>query len=380
MRTRLPGKESSGVKRLLQWSALFAVVWTGAVSWADGPPGAPPPPAVVLVPVVRQVVTLSEEAPGRMLAVRSAEVRARVEGIVEKRLFTEGSLVKANALLYRLDDRMLKAQVQLAEAGLAKAEAEAVLAKQTLDRHAALVGDNAVTRQEYDQAVALHRKALAQVAEAKATLSKSRIDLDYAAITAPIAGRVGRSLVTEGALVGKGSATHLTTIEQLDPIQVSFSQSSNELARLRRGLREGSIQAKEEAKVTLMLDDAHSYAHAGRLLFTEMAVDPQTGSVLLRAEFPNPDQELLPGQFVRVRLETGRSEALTVPQAAVQTTPQGQSVLMVDKENKVVARPVKTGGFSGPDWIIRDGLNEGERVILEGLQKARPGTVVAPKP
>ncbi|MBF0438969.1 MAG: efflux RND transporter periplasmic adaptor subunit, partial [Magnetococcales bacterium] len=271
------------------------------------------------------------------------------------------------------------AQVKSAKAVLDRTMAERQLAGQTVERLKKLVGTDTVSRQEFDQAEAQVKKSNAEVSAAEAALTRARIDLEYATITAPIAGRVGRTKVTEGALVGQKEATHLTTIEQIDPIWVNFTQSSPELFRLRRAIRTGSAKPIESVEVHLVLEDDVTYSLPGTLQFTDMAVDPQTGSVALRAEFPNPDKILLPGQFVRLELAMATTDGVAVPQRAVQTSPQGQIVMMVDANNKVTPRPIKTGGFSGHDWVVLEGLKEGEKVIVTGLQKLRPGMVVTPK-
>lgn len=347
---------------------------------APGPGAAmPPPPEVEVITVKRHTVPVTAELPARTQAIRSAEVRARVEGILEKRLFTEGTDVRAGTPLFLIDPRTLKAEVASARAALAKAKADALVAKQTAERYATLV-DKAVSRQDYDVAQARHQQAEAEVAAAKAAVQRAEIDLEYARMTAPISGRIGRALVTEGALVGKDEATHLATIEQLDPILVNFSQSSTDYLRFMEILRSGKAKAAD-APVRLVTEDSREYPHPGKLLVTEAAIDPATGSVAMRAEFPNPDRILLPGQFVRIRLPLAESpDTLVVPQRAVQVGPQGQMVLLVGPENKVVPRPVKTGGLSGTDWIIVDGLAGGEQVIVNGVQKARPGTPVTPVP
>lgn len=347
---------------------------------APGPGAAmPPPPEVEVITVKRHTVPVTAELPARTQAIRSAEVRARVEGVLEKRLFTEGTDVRAGTPLFLIDPRTLKAEVASARAALAKAKADALVAKQTAKRYATLV-DKAVSRQDYDVAQARLQQAEAEVAAAKAALQRTEIDLEYARMTAPISGRIGRALVTEGALVGKDEATHLATIEQLDPILVNFSQSSTEYLRFMETLRSGKAKAAD-APVRLVTEDGREYSHPGKLLVTEAAIDPATGSVAMRAEFPNPDRVLLPGQFVRIRLPLAESpDTLVVPQRAVQVGPQGQMVLLVGPENKVVPRPVKTGGLSGADWIIIDGLAGGEQVIVNGVQKARPGTPVTPVP
>lgn len=343
------------------------------------PPAVPPPMEVEMVPAIAKTISLQQQIPGRLQAVRSAQIRARVEGIVEKLLFVEGTEVAAGTPLYRLDARTLTTSVKSAQAALDRAVAERQLAKQTMDRLKTLVQTDAVSRQDFDGAEAQFKKTSAQVSIEEAALTKTRIDLEYATITAPIAGRAGRSLVTEGALVGHKEATHLTTVEQIDPIWVNFTQSSPELFRLRRAIRTGRAQPIEPVEVRLLLEDDVEYLLPGKLHFTDMAVDPQTGSVALRAEFPNPDRILLPGQFVRVQLALATTKGITIPQRAVQPSPQGQIVMMVDEHSKVVVRPIKTGGFSGQDWIVTEGLEAGEKVIINGVQKVRPGLVVTPK-
>jgi membrane fusion protein (multidrug efflux system) len=337
-----------------------------------------PPPEVEVITVKTHDVARSVEIPGRMQAVRSAQVRARVEGILEKRVYSEGSDVKAGAALFRIDDRSLGANLQSAKASLARARADALIATQNLERMQQLIKDKAVSKQDLDQAVARKSQTEADVLAAEAALTRAQIDLSYANVTAPISGRIGRALVTEGALVGKGEATHLATIEQLDPIWVNFSQSSADFLRLREALKSGkSKQAK--APVRLILEDGREYRLPGKLLFTDLAVDPATGSVGLRAEFPNPQRELLPGQFVSVRLPTDLAEqVISVPQRAVQASTQGQLVMIVTPDGKLAPQPVKTGGLAGHDWIISEGLKGGEQVVVNGLQKARPGMPVKP--
>jgi membrane fusion protein (multidrug efflux system) len=344
---------------------------------SGGPAGGMPPPEVEVLTVELRNLPRTVEAPGRLQAVRTAEVRARVEGILEQRTYTEGSEVKAGTVLFRIDSRTLTANVAAAQATLARNQAEKLIAGQNLDRMQALVASNAVSKQEFDQAMAAKAQANADVAAAQAALSKAEIDLGYATVTAPISGRIGRALVTEGALVGKGEATPLASIEQYDPIWVNFSQSSADFLNLREPLRSGKAKTSQ-APVKLVLDNGREYAQPGKLLFNDLAIDPATGSVGLRAEFPNPDRSLLPGQFVTVRLPVALAEnVIVVPQRAVQTSPQGQAVLLVGADGKVIAQPVKTGGLSGAGWIIAEGLKGGEKVIINGVQKARPGTPVS---
>lgn len=345
-----------------------------------GPGGGMPPAEVEVITVAPRNVPRTLEAPGRLQAVRTAEVRARVEGILERRTYTEGSEVKAGAVLFRIDSRSLAANMEAAKATLARNQAQKLIAGQNLDRMQALVASNAISKQEFDQAMAAKAQANADVAAAQAALSKAEIDLGYATVTAPISGRIGRALVTEGALVGKGEATPLANIEQYDPIWVNFSQSSADFLNLRDNLRSGKAKASQ-APVKLVLENGREYAKPGKLLFNDLAVDPTTGSVGLRAEFPNADRSLLPGQFVSVRLPVALAEnVIVVPQRAVQTSAQGQAVLVVGIDGKVMAQPVKTGGLSGADWIIAEGLKGGEKVIVNGVQKVRPGSPVTAVP
>ncbi len=329
--------------------------------------GGMPPPEVDVVSVTKRAVTITQDLPGRLLAWRTAQVRARVEGVVEQRLFVEGSDISAGTPLFKIDARTYQAQLAAAEADLAAARA-------VLARYQPLLEIKAVSQQEYDAAAA-------KVKQAEAAVAKARLDLENAVPSAPISGRVGRALVTEGALVGKGEATHLVTIEQIDPIRVEFTQSYADLLRLQQAVKAGRQKRADSATVELVLDDGSLYPEKGRLRFADLAVDPATGTVVLRAEFPNPRRELLPGAFVRVRFPQALVEnALTVPQRAVQGAATGQMVMTVDAENKVVARPIKTTGMIGSDFIVSEGLQEGDVVIVNGLQKARPGSVVKPVP
>lgn len=332
--------------------------------------GGMPPPEVGVITVTPRNVARTVEVPGRMQPVRDAEVRARVEGILERRLFTEGGEVKAGEPLFRIDSRDLSAAQESARAALARAKAQALIAGQNQDRMQALAGSKAVSRQEVDQALATKAQADADVVAAQAALSRATLSLSYANVTAPISGRIGRALVSEGALVGKGEATALAKIEQYDPIWVNFSQSSVDFLNLRQA-RTGPTTLK------LVLENGREYSHSGHLLFNDLAVDPATGSVGLRGEFPNPGRLLLPGQFVTVRLPVATvDQAIVVPQRAVQVSSQGQFVMLVGGDGKAVPQPVKTGGLAGADWIISEGLKGGEQVIVDGVQKARPGSVV----
>ncbi|MFN3401998.1 MAG: efflux RND transporter periplasmic adaptor subunit [Ferrovibrio sp.] len=339
----------------------------GAAPGASGSAAGMPPLEVDVVTVKPVAATITQDLPGRLLAYRTAQVRARVEGVVEKQLFVEGSDIAAGTPLFQIDARTYQAAAAAAEAELAAAQA-------VLARYHPLLAIRAVSQQEFDA-------AQAKVKQAEAALMKARLDLENATPRAPIAGRIGRALVTEGALVGKGEPTHLATIEQIDPIRVEFTQTYADLLRLQQAVKAGRQKRAESAVVQLLLDDGSLYPEKGKLQFADLAVDPASGAVVLRAEFPNPRRELLPGAFVRVRFPQARIEgALTVPARAVQATPAGQAVMTVDGEGKVVPRPIETAGMVGGEFIVSKGLNEGDVVIVNGLQKARPGSVVKPVP
>lgn len=338
--------------------------------------GGMPPPEVEVIVASARSLPRSMEIPGRMQAVRTSQVRARVEGVVEKRLFAEGSEVKAGMPLFRIDPRTLQANLASADAAVAKAQADATMNGITVARLRNLLPAKAVSQQEYDLAIAKQKLAEADVASAQAARSRARIDLENSTVPAPISGRIGRALVTEGALVGRGEATPLATIEQLDPIYVDFAQSSADYLRLRDGQKSAA-----KLPVKLILEDGREYPSTGKLLFQDLAIDPATGSVGLRAEFPNPQRALLPGQFVSVRLPVSQAvDQITVPQRAVQASAQGQIVMIVTPDGKLAPQPVKTAGLAGADWIITEGLKGGEQVVVNGLQKARPGMAVKAMP
>jgi membrane fusion protein (multidrug efflux system) len=328
--------------------------------------GAAPPPAEVDVITVKPgMVTLTHDLPGRLQAFRTAQIRARVEGIIEKRLFTEGSDIKAGTPLYQIYIGNYRSNEEAAKADLAVARENMARAKKLLDA-------KMVSQQNYDQTAVRFKQA-------DSAFIKAREDNDNTRVPAPISGRIGRSLVTEGALVGHGEPTLLTTIEQTDPIYVNFTQAESDVYRLRQAVKIGNLKNTQSTKVDLVLEDGSIYPLPGKLLFTDLAADPSTGNVSLRAEFPNPKHELLPGMFVTIRLpEALDDDAITVPQRAIQANTQGQFVMVVDAEGKVSPRPVKTGSMTGSDFVIDSGLQGGEQVIVNGLQKARPGGVVKP--
>ena len=363
--------------------ALLALGACGDKKPAQAGPGAMPPPEVSVVTVAPERVAITNELPGRLEATRSAEVRARVPGIVQKRLFTEGSDVKAGAVLFRIDPASLQASLANVQAARSRADANLAQATLKVNRYRPLVQTNAISRQEYDDALAAQKQAQADLEAARANLQTASLNLGYATVTAPISGRIGRAQVTEGALVGQGEATPLATIQQLDPIYVNLTQSSSELLRLRQAMAAGKLKTvgRDQASVSLVTEDGAPYPHTGKLLFSDLAVDQSSGAITLRAEFPNPDRYLLPGMYVRARLEQAVNEsAITVPQQAVQRDNDSASVMTVGADGKVATRPIRTGSVQGDKWIVTDGLKEGDVVIVEGLQKVQPGAPVKPVP
>ena len=351
---------------------------------AGAPAGNAPPPAEVgVVTVTPGEVGLITELPGRLEASRVAQVRARAAGILQERLFREGSDVKAGQTLFRIDAAPYEATLQSAKASLARAAANLSTTTALADRYKPLIAENAISQQEYANAVAAQKAAEADVAVGKAAVQTAGINVNYARVTAPISGRIGRALVTEGALVGQGEATQLAVIQQVNPMYVNFTQSASEALRLKRALASGALKraGEEAASVRLVLDDGSEYARTGKLLFSDLTVDATTGQVTLRAEVPNPDGALLPGLYVRVRLEQATaSDAITLPQQAVTRSAQGDSVMVVDGEGKVAPRTVKVGGQQNGQWVVLDGLKTGEQVMVDGFQKLRGGAPVKAVP
>ncbi|MGE0666957.1 MAG: efflux RND transporter periplasmic adaptor subunit [Sphingomonadales bacterium] len=340
---------------------------------------APPAPEVKIYTVQPVQVPRVVELPGRVQAVRTAEVRARVDGIVERRLYQEGTDVKEGAPLFRIDPREMQAAYDQASGALSRAQATARNAAQVVDRYQPLVDKQAISRQEYDAAVAAAAQAEADVVSAQAAIERANLNLDYTTVTAPLSGRAGRAQVTEGALVKASEATLLTTIEQLDPIYVNFTQSSTELLKLRRDIQQGKVQGVplDRVRVILTLEDGSLYDQEGHLNFLDMSVDASTGSVSVRAEFQNEQRLLLPGQFVRARIEGAAIEmGIVVPQRAVQVKPEGASVLVVGKDNVLEARAVRLGTLHGTLWVIESGLKAGDKVVTDGIQHARVGAPV----
>ncbi|MDA8240055.1 MAG: efflux RND transporter periplasmic adaptor subunit [Nitrospiraceae bacterium] len=348
---------------------------------AKGPGG---PPEVGVVVIQPQRVALTTELAGRTSAHLIAEVRPQVGGIIQKRLFTEGTDVKAGEVLYQIDPASYQAAYNSAKAALARVEANLIPARLKSERYKDLVKINAVSQQDYDDATAALKQAEADVEAGKAALETARINLAYTKVTAPISGRIGRSSVTNGALVTASQPAALATIQDLSSIYVDVTQSSAELLRLKRNLASGLLKSNGAAqtKVKLLLEDGSAYPLAGTLKFSEVTVDQSTGSITLRAIFPNPKQTLLPGMFVRAILEEGVSnQAILVPQRGVTRNPAGNAmVLVVGSDEKVAPRVIKVDRTVGDNWLVSEGLKAGDRVILEGLQKARPGTPVKAVP
>jgi len=340
-----------------------------------------PPQAKVRIETIQtRALSISSELSGRIAAPRIAEVRARVAGVVLQRAFREGSDVKKGDVLFRIDPAPFKADLDSALASLRKAEANAFQARLQEQRYAQLTEGNAISAQDYDNARANARQTAAEVAANQAAVQRARLNLGYATVTAPISGRIGRALVTEGALVGQNETTPLALIQQLDPIHADLTQSTRELNDLRRAFRAGQLQqvGQDQAKATLIQDDGSLYPLPGKLLFTDISVDPGTGQVILRSEFPNPDLDLLPGSFVRVRLEQAvNRQGISIPQRAILRDSAGiAQVLLVDAEQRVSQQPVQLGAVQQDRWIVTDGLKPGDRIVVEGLQHARPGDTV----
>lgn len=354
---------------------------------AAGAGGARPAPEVGVVVATPSDVGLVTELPGRLEASRVAQVRARAAGILLKRTFREGSDVKAGQLLFRIDSAPLQAALMNAQATQARAEANAVQAKALADRYKPLVEANAVSKQEYAVALASQKTAEADVAAGRASVQTAKINLGYADVTSPISGRIGRALVTEGALVGQGDATELAVVQQINPVYVNFTQSATDVLKLRRALAAGQYKragTEEAASVRIVLEDGTEYSEEGKLLFSDLTVDSTTGQVTLRAEVPNPKGELLPGLYVRVRLEQAQAtNAITLPQQAVTRTQQGDTVSVVSADGKISQRNVKISAAQNNQWVVLDGLKAGEQVMVDGFQKLQmmpPGTAVKAVP
>jgi len=337
------------------------------------------PPEVSVVTVHRSSVPITTELPGRTSAYLVAQVRARVDGIVQKREFEEGGVVHEGQQLYQIDPAPYVASLNSATASLQKAKANLVSMNAQESRYKVLVTANAVSKQDYDNAVSSQGQAAADVATGKAMVATAQINLGYTSVVSPITGRIGPSLVTQGAYVQASAATLMATIQQIDPIYVDLTQSSVEGLQLRRDAATGKLKLEgpDQAKITLLLEDGTQYPEMGSLQFSDITVDQSTGSVTVRAIFPNPHATLLPGMFVRARIDEGNENAMLVPQVGVTHDPKGQATaLIVGADDKVATRTLQLRATSGDDWIVEGGLNDGDRVIVAGVQKVQPGALV----
>lgn len=370
-------------------TVLCAAVLIAACGKSDGKPGGgapsgPPPAEVGVITVTPQAIALSTELPGRLEASRVAEVRARAAGILQKRLFREGSDVQAGQQLFQIDPAPYVATEASAQATLARAQANLTQAAAQAERYKPLLDANAISKQDYINAVAAQKQAEADVAAGKAALQTARINLGYASVTSPISGRIGRALVTEGALVGQGEATQLAVVQQINPMYVNFTQSTTEVLKLRQSVESGKFKrasGADAASVSVVLEDGTVYGQKGRLLFSDLTVDPTSGQITLRAEVPNPKGVLLPGMYVRVRFEQAEAtNGIVVPQQAVTRASAGDSVMVVGADGKVAPRPVKIGTGQNGQWVVLDGLKPGEQVMVDGFQKLRGTAPVKPVP
>jgi membrane fusion protein (multidrug efflux system) len=345
----------------------------------QGGGGQMPPTQVGVVTVQPSGVTIATELPGRLEAWRTAQVRARVTGVVKKRLFDEGSIVKQGQSLFHIDDSAYRAALDSALATQAKAEAALAQASALLERNRPLADARAISQQDWVATQAAHKQALADTAAAKAAVTQARLNVDYAAVQAPIAGRIGRALVTEGALVSQAEATLLATIQQTDKLYVNITQSATEALRLKRAFESGKLQSAKGAQAHVVMDDGSEYPLPAKLLFADLSVDPTSGQVLLRAEVPNPKGELLPGLYVKVKVDQAQSSgAMLLPQQAVTRGAGGDTVLVVGADKQVSPRTVQLGGTQGSQWVVLGGLKAGEQVVVDGFQKIRPKAPVQP--
>lgn len=379
---RRPFTRSMFLPSALAVSVALALAACGGKSTdagaAGGPGGGMPLAEVGVVTVTPGNVGLITELPGRLEASRVAQVRARAAGILQKRLFTEGSDVRAGQALFQVDASPYEAVLASASASVAKAEANVMQASAQAERYKPLAEAKAISQQEFINAQAAQKQAEADLAVARAAVQTARINVGYANITAPIAGRIGRALVTEGALVGQGEATQLAVIQQINPVYVNFTQSAAEVMRLRQALESGQLKraGNQGASVRVVLEDGSEYPQAGKLLFSDLTVDSTSGQITLRAEVPNPSGALLPGLFVRVRLEQAQaSNAILLPQQAVTRSPQGDTVMVVGADGKATPRPIQIGGQQNGQWVVMSGLQAGEQVMVDGFQKLRGGPV-----
>ncbi len=361
--------------------ALALVACGGGSGAAGGGGGQMPPPQVGVVTVQATGVSLPTELPGRLEAKRVAQVRARVTGVVNKRLFQEGATVKAGQSLFQIDAAPYQATLDSAKAQRAKAEAALAQAQAQLERNRPLAEAKAISQQEWVATQATHKQAQADLAAASAAVQQAQLNVGYAGVASPISGRIGRANVTEGALVSQAEGTLLATVQQVDALYVNFTQSASEVLRLKRAVEAGKLRNSGSSQVRIVLDDGTEYAHAGKLLFSDLSVDATSGQVTLRAEVPNPNGDLLPGLYVKVRLnQVATDNAMLVPQQAVTRGASGDTVMVVGADGQVSSRPVQLGGARGTQWVVLGGLKAGEQVVVDGFQKIRPKAPVKPVP
>ncbi|MBZ4211902.1 MAG: efflux RND transporter periplasmic adaptor subunit [Rhodoferax sp.] len=371
--------------RLLWTVCALATPLAGCGPGSAPPPASAPPPVEVgVVTVTATTVGLQTELPGRTEASRVAQVRARVAGILQQQLFREGSEVKANQALFQIDAAPYAAALASAQAVAARAQANLMQAQAQAERYKPLLEANAISQQDYISAVAAQKQAEADVAAGKATVQLAQINLGYASVSSPISGRIGRALVTEGALVGQGEATQLALVQQIDPMYVNVTQPVSDVLRLRAAIASGQLKTagdKASAAVRIVLDDGSVYPLPARLLFSDLSVDPSSGQITLRAEVPNPKGVLLPGMYVRARLEQAAvSAAMLLPQQAVQRNSQGDTVKVVAADGSVNTRAVKIGTAKEEQWVVLEGLQPGEQVIVDGFQKLQGKARAKPVP
>ena len=372
------------------WRELFAtIVSCGALllspsARAETPVEAGAAPVVSVVTVERRQTLMTKESPGRIAPMRIAEVRPRISGIVLERTFEQGSVVKQGAVLYRIDPTTFQIDLDSARAALAKAEATLYHAARQEDRLKALLTGQTTTQAQYDLAISAERQAEADVMSQKAAVRRAEVNLEYATVRAPITGRIGRALVTEGALVAEGQVAPFATIQQLDPIYADFTQSVSELNALKDEIARGGLKPSGPGAIRarLILDGGRAYPHEGKLLFSDVTVDPGTNQVTLRAEFPNPDAALLPGEYVRVQIEEGlRANTITAPRQAIQrNSAGGAEVFVINDQSRAIPQVVRLGRTLGADLVVEEGLHPGNRVVVEGFQNFTAGGRVDPQP
>jgi len=360
-----------------------SVALTGCDQAADSQQASAPQAVPVgVITLKSQALTLKKELPGRISAFQIAEIRPQVSGIVQSRLFKEGAQVKQGQALYQIDPATFEADLAASEAAVARAEASIASTKSKASRYSELLKIKAVSQQDFDEADAAQKQAQAELLTAKAQLKSAQINLDYSHVSSPISGQISKSSVTVGALVSANQTTALATVTQLDPIYVDLTQSSNELTQLKKAISSGSlsVDSQSQADVELQMEDGSTYPLKGTLQFSEVTVDPSTGSVTLRAKFPNPDKLLLPGMYARASVVEGvKQNAILVPQRGVSRNTKGEpTAMVVSKENTVESRVLKVDRTIGSNWLVTDGLSDGDKVIIEGLQKIRPGAPVTP--